>query len=141
MKFNHFLLINTIVPIVIGAIIYYLIDPSVIFVRWIDLLLGNSYHFNITSNYFIWKAIRNYLFDYIWSYSLVFAICYVKSQFSFFQVMTVSIGLGLVFELLQSLECFPGTFDYMDIIVQVVSVFSALIYIMAKRRNYCEEEV
>lgn len=129
-----------VVPIIIGAIFYYLIDPSVVFVRWIDSLLGIGYHFNVSSNYFFWKTIRNYLFDSIWSYSLVFALTYVKSQFSFFHIALVSIGLGLIFELFQNLDCFLGTFDYMDIFIQIVSVFIALIIILMKRRYYFEEE-
>lgn len=137
---NLFLICNVIIPLFIGAIIYYLIDPSVVFVRWIDTLTGIGYHVNLSCKYLFWKLIRNYLFDYIWSYSLVFAIAFVYSELSLQYIAFITITLGTVLELFQIFDGFPGTFDYIDIFVQIFSALLALLFVYLERRHYCEEK-
>ena len=73
-----FLLANMIVPILTGAVIYYVTSPDVIFVRQLDTILGMRVHmYDISYHSTIVRFIRYYALDMLWGYALVFALYFI----------------------------------------------------------------
>lgn len=132
-KRNKYLVLNAAIPIAIGAILYYLFDPTVYFVQWIDEVTGVGCHINIQSNSFI-SIIRNHIFDAVWSYSLVFVLFgFIKLKNRILVSVLSAFTLGILLEVLQLV--FPGTFDVFDIIAELISAVLAGILIKHWRQK------
>lgn len=115
-----FLIINTVIPLLVGGVLYYLFCPNVYFVKMIDSVLGDGIHFSYTSNIW-WKFARNYLFDFFWAYSFTSAISAIVNNKVFRFV--VSIIFICTLEILQKFFTQLGTFDFIDLIVEICAIF------------------
>jgi hypothetical protein len=141
-----FLLCNAIVPIIIGTMIYCLIASDVYFVEKIDSLLNtciSPYH--VDANFQYMKFIRNYLPDMVWGYSLMFAlfICSGNNTVDLLRIFIVAVVFSIAMESLQLTNIVRGTFDVLDIMVEVLSEGIA-VFIIQKyymRRNENEEKI
>lgn len=140
MKHKVFCVANATIPLAVGAFLYYLVDPSVIFVKWIDSILSYSYHYDFSTYNQFCTILRNYLFDALWSYSLLFSIyLLIDRKNRLFWSISVSFVVGILLESLQLLDKVPGTFDLIDIFTQFLSVVFASIIICLERRFVNEE--
>lgn len=140
MKHKIFCVANATIPLAVGAFLYYLVDPSVIFVKWIDSILSYSYHYDFSTYNQFCTILRNYLFDALWSYSLLFSIyLLIDRKNRLFWSISVSFVVGILLESLQLLDKVPGTFDLNDIFTQFISVVFASIIICLERRFVNEE--
>lgn len=140
MKHKLFCVANATIPLAVGAFLYYLVDPSVIFVKWIDSILSYSYHYDFSTYNQFCTILRNYLFDALWSYSLLFSIyLLIDRKNRLFWSISVSFVVGILLESLQLLDKVPGTFDLIDIFTQFLSVVFASIIICLERRFVNEE--
>ena len=124
---------NVIIPLVIGAAVYYIMSPDVIFVRGVDGLLGLGVHVGVhDNNFMLIKFIRNYFLDMLWAYALVFALQYIignktaKSHTTLF----VAFIFTAVIEMLQLTSLASGTFDVLDILVELIAEVIAVIIII-----------
>ena len=131
---------NILVPIIIGAAIYYVISPNVIFVQQLDSLLAREIHVNTAySNTSIIRFVRNYLLDMMWGYALVFALFFVmgNNTADLKKIFLPAFLFTLAMEFLQLTPIAHGTFDLWDIFVEflaeAVAVF--IIKILQLRRN------
>lgn len=134
------LLLNVIIPILLGTIIYYFLSPDVLFVKRIDQLLGNGFHISyMGTECLIWKFIRNYFLDMLWGYALVFALFFVmgNNTADLKKIFLPAFLFTLAMEFLQLTPIAHGTFDLWDIFVEflaeAVAVF--IIKILQLRRN------
>ena len=107
---------NIIFPILIGVLIYYI----------------SSLGF-VDSNAFV--LVRGYVPDMLWAYSLVFALfCFVGNS-----AVLIAIPFAILMEGVQLWETVRGTFDVMDIVVEILAeAFAAFIihkYFVEVHRN------
>lgn len=96
------------------------------------------------SNQAVLSIIDWYLADFLWAYALTFALNSVALRFALnvCWIFTICIVSDCVMELLQGFCIVAGTFDFMDIFVQIMGTVIAQtqIYIcLRKRDNYVAE--
>lgn len=123
---------NIIIPIFLGAIIYYLISPEVIFVRRMDFLIGKGIHISdITAVNPAIRIMRNYLPDMLWGYALIFTLYYFLDNNTAYLLKTFLIAslFSAVMEFLQITPVVKGTFDWYDIIVELLAEVIAVFII------------
>jgi hypothetical protein len=118
------LALNVICPIIVGAFIYYLTSPNVIFVKIIDAVIGGiiSFHISPINNIFF-RLIRNYFLDMLWGYALVFALFYIfdNNAVKTGKLFGVAFSFSSVLEILQIMPFVQGTFDIFDIAVEFLA--------------------
>lgn len=136
------LLINIMIPIFLGAIIYYLFSPDVLFVKKIDSIIGPDYHIKILLNdNLIFIFIRNYLLDMLWAYALVIALFFVigNNTVSVLKILSIAFSFTVILEILQITPIAEGTFDFYDIVVEflaeVIAVLIIKKYFLEERRK------
>lgn len=117
------ILMNVAVPIIIGAVLYYLFCPDTIFVRQIDEWLGVSKHLYPVTDHFIYQSIRNYLFDFLWAYAMMSAaILLFGADFrNRYRLAGIIIFFEIFMELLQLLPDIAGTYDIFDLVVEGIA--------------------
>lgn len=129
------LLLNAIVPVLIGAIVYYLFFPKVVFVKIVDNLLGVSYHIPVgVDNVFI-KFIRFYLLDFLWAYALTAIVILIFENDK--RVFGLIFIFEIILELMQLHPFIRGTFDVCDIGGEILA--SILVIKLSRRRLKNEE--
>ena len=129
--------------ILLGAWIYYVFFPEVYFVKKIDEIIGKHYidAFHYKKN-IITVIIRNYLMDFLWSCSLT---CFVSQIVGFGEkerkqcaiLLTVFV---IVMESIQILDGIPGTFDLLDIFVELCGVSVTLLMINKNKEGKKSEK-
>ncbi len=89
--------------------------------------------------------IRNFAADFLWTYSMFFCLrltlgddlCGKYNSFVFLLTAIVAV----VIECLQLTKVFPGTFDFLDIVIELVAAVAALLISnMIERRNKYHEK-
>lgn len=111
-------IVNTIIPLIIGGGLYYLFCPQVLFVKQLDLLFGVGFHVSQIRNSFF-MVFRNYFFDFVWAYSFSSAVSAISEN----KVIRLSIPIIFV-SVLEVMQMFIpkwGTFDLIDIIIEVIA--------------------
>ena len=126
------LLLNVIIPILLGTIIYYFLSPDVLFVKRIDQLLGNGFHISyMGTECLIWKFIRNYFLDMLWGYALIFGLFLVSGNniADLKKIFLTAFLFSAVMEILQMTPVARGTFDIFDILVEFLAEIAAVFII------------
>ena len=125
-----FYILNIILPIVIGAIIYVLYSPNTVFVQ----LLNNYFIIKNLDSNVVSNVLRNYFCDFCWSYSLAFTISFIyKDSFSLTTSILVPISVGIMLEILQLTKIISGTYDILDIISELLACI--ICYLILVNRN------
>ena len=139
-KYKQNMACNIIIPIISGAVIYYLISPEVIFVKWIDGFVGNGLHISgINTNNIILGFIRNYFLDMLWGYALVFALFLAigNNAADLIKTFLIAFLFTTAMEIFQITSIAMGTFDVWDIVAmfsaEIIAVF--IIKNLLFRRN------
>ncbi|MBR1874457.1 MAG: hypothetical protein IJ807_06090 [Eubacterium sp.] len=109
------------VPLITGAVIYYLLAPGVYFVRLADRITHLNIHIYPRGSLLIF--IRSYVPDIMWSFSLTCVIYVIMGRVS--HTFIVAAGAVILMEMMQIGGAF-GTFDLMDMVVQMIGVVVAL---------------
>ena len=125
-------IINFLFPIFIGTIIYYFMFPDVIFVKYIDAITGGGLHFDLfPMDHMIGRFLRNYLLDMLWGYALVFALFYVlgNNAACLRKTFLTAISFSAAMEILQITPAVKGTFDVLDIGVELLAEVIAVLII------------
>lgn len=137
-KAERFLLIHAILPILIGALLYYILSPDVLFVKQIDMFVGGGIHFpSLMEEYGIVQLIRNYGMDVLWGYSLLYAMCLIldNNTAKRWKIFIIAFSFSVIMELLQLTPFVKGTFDIWDIIIEAFSEGTAVFIINYKLRG------
>ncbi len=133
MSEKRLLILNIVVPLAVGALIYYILFPDIIFVKAIDNLSGVSFHIPVKlSNAFV-RCLRFYLLDVLWAYSLmsIVILMFRDSKTVYITVFLFVIAM----EMIQMIPSIPGTFDIFDIVIEMIACLIA-IRINKRRGNY-----
>ena len=126
---RHYLL-NSFIPVFAGVIIYTLFRKD----AYISLLLDRFVSFPEiqTSGVPAWvsRFVKNYAADVLWAYSLTFAVMWsVNSENSLndsLEVFSICFCFICLVELFQKTGVFRGTYDFLDISFETVSVCFAI---------------
>lgn len=136
------LILNMVIPIILGTIIYYLISPEVIFVKLIDNLFGMNFHISgLDMEHPILQFLRNHFLDMLWGYALVFAMFLIlgNNTADIRKSFIIAFSFSTIMELLQITPIAKGTFDILDImfefLAEVVAVFIIKIILMRRKRK------
>jgi len=131
-KKRKFVILNVLIPILLGTTIYYIISPDVIFVQKIDALFGYSFHVeNLDINSFLMQFVRNYFLDMMWGYALVYALYLFTDNDTaeLMKILIIAFIFSAIMEVLQLSSFVRGTFDIFDIIVEFLAEVSAVFII------------
>ena len=109
------------------------------FVQNIDRLLGVSLHVGMENTFVV--NLRSYMPDMLWAYALVFSLMLVTgNKTAYVWKMFVIAGMfSTIMEVLQVTGCVKGTFDVMDIIVEIIAELMAVFIIKRhdmRRKSY-----
>lgn len=91
--------LNITLPLILGVIIYLVNTPGII---------------------------RNHLCDFLWAYSLAFSLTYIELNNK--ETFIITLSSGVVFELLQMMHLIKGTFDILDILVELLACIVCYVY-------------
>lgn len=126
------MVLHCVIPILVGAVIYYLFSPNVIFVKWLDKIIGCAIHFDyILENVLLVRIIRFYFLDMLWGYALVFALYLIlgNNTASLKHIFCISFVFSAFMEILQLTSFANGTFDFMDIFFEFIAEMFAVFII------------
>ena len=113
---------NIILPLFIGMMVYLCSPQSTYFSDFVESVLHLSFPKLLPSAFFSFT--RNYLCDAFWAYSLSFSLnIFIKNTILIFSACMI---WCVIFELLQKYNRISGTFDYMDILFELIAVITAL---------------
>ena len=125
-----FWIINMAVPLLLGLVIYLLWTADTYVSVTVRALFRNAALPEIPLlevNHLMSKLARNYLCDICWAYSLVF--CIVPFVGLSEKQIRISVLLASLFaaaiELMQYFRFFGGTFDVLDVIVEIIACIVA----------------
>ena len=136
-KTYRFYICNICIPLIAGGLLYYLFFPNVSFVRTADSYLPFTIDRSVFSLPFP-GFIRNYAFDLLWAYSLTFSIFLIvrDSPKRSCIVCFLTIPVILFSEVVQLLPCISGTFDPLDITIELIACFIAIKILNVKERHH-----
>ncbi len=131
-KGKLFLTANILVPLVIGALIYYFVSPDVIFVKKLDSWLGRGLRVAISScDFWFVKFLRNYFLDMLWGYALTFGLFFVigNNTAELTKILVIALVFSAMTEVLQLTPVVSGTFDLLDIFAEFLAELTAVLII------------
>lgn len=123
------IVLNIILPIILGGFVYYLYSPEVWFVEKVDTIIGVEIHLSAKRGSFTWEFVRFYLLDMLWAYALVFALFFFMDNNAarLWAIFLLTLSFSCMMEILQLISVVNGTFDIMDIMAmlfaELVAVF------------------
>lgn len=121
MGFKKFCILNIILPLVIGTIVYLYLKPSAPISQLIYYLLHISPPVLNIKPTGIHRFIQYYLCDILWSYSLTFALSLYLGKDRLLLAYAIAASFSTLVEVLQLLPQVLGSFDIFDIIVQLIA--------------------
>lgn len=120
---SAFCVINILLPLILGAIIYILLRPKTI----ISHMFYSA--FSVTPKYFGTNALslffKNYFCDFLWSYSLTFSLLEI-TKYTLASMLT-AFALGCAFEIAQCFSVISGTADILDVFIECAGTIIAFI--------------
>lgn len=129
---NVIIAMNCLIPLLTGAVLYYLLSPDVLFVRQIDSIIGNGMHFDCSAaDCGVFQFIRCYIPDMLWSHALVFSLYAIlgNSTANLKRIFIMAFVFSVIMELLQLTPFAAGTFDWFDIVFEVLAEGFAVLII------------
>lgn len=132
-------MMTVLLPLIIGATLYYIYCPEVWFVQKVDYLFGIEHVRIAHKSGGIYRLIRNYFFDFIWGYTLANATYIIFNNNAKPMIVCLAIPtlLGTTMELLQLFNLAQGTFDVWDIAAEILGAsLGAFIIHFYLRRKY-----
>ena len=118
---NLLLLINILLPLLSGFYIYLFFSDNIYLFRFLQGVFCVS---TVNFKSVFLSFMRNYMCDAFWAYSLFFSLkIFTDNSFT---IVAICISMGTFFEILQNVDLIPGTFDVLDIIFELIAVFTAL---------------
>lgn len=120
-KNDFFVWMNIIIPLVIGFFIYILSHSDTRFSDPLYKIVPQLETIKVD----IPRGIRNYVPDFLWAYSFTFYLFHTMKNCSWIKICSISITLCVLLEIAQISDSFGGTFDIIDIIVEIIAAFIA----------------
>lgn len=121
--------INILVPLLFGIMVYLYWRPDAYISKLILNLFRISYAPERGRPAGVQRFIRYYLCDICWAYALTFSLAFWLGKDSLMEAYTISAVFALLVEILQLLPQTPGSFDILDIIVELSACTIAVLII------------
>lgn len=139
---NTFYIANIFVPLILGAMFYYVCFPNVVFVNYLESLGINNFHWNISGESIGVQFIRNYMLDMLWGYALVFTLNFIhgNNAAKINKVLIIAFAFSAVLEILQLTSFSRGTFDVFDIVAEFFAELIAAFIIRNKFKERNDEK-
>ena len=139
---NEFIMLNVIVPLIMGMLMYLAVSQEVVFIKLINELLGYSSNGGMIRKSVVVTESRYYLPDMLWGYSLIFALFFVcgKRQSTLPSIFILAGVFAAIMESLQLISAIPGSFDLMDIVVEIAACLLAVFIIKKQGTRGNENE-
>ena len=123
-KRHTFYLLNIIISLVIGLTVYVCYRPDTFVSNVVYKMFGTRPDVEMyTSMLPQWLTIfiQNYLADILWAYALTFTVSYIwlDQSGSALQVFGIVAVFEFFMEFSQKIDIMPGTFDWMDIVLEI----------------------
>lgn len=135
MKHRFEIIVNISIPIIIGTAIYIIFSPNIYVTKyfWKMIHFPNPfYDIDIMSMPIVIRLMRFYLCDALWTYSLTYSVISIigkKDVKSIIKGCYISVAFLIVIEVAQIFMVLPGTFDYFDLLIQIItSIVTGIIY-------------
>ena len=123
-KRNVFFVLNILLSLVIGLTVYVFCRPDTHVSKIVHNLLGVSPEVVLPE--WVMSFLRNYMADVLWAYALTFTVIYILgSGFLTFAIVAI---FEICIEVSQKVGIMSGTFDWVDIILEVC--ISALVMLL-----------
>ena len=123
-----FLLANAILPLALGLFIYlFVVDDTIISSIIKNYIVIPSISIELLPKW-IASFLRCYGADILWAYSLFFAVTLILGDETknMWKVVLICSVFEVVIEIFQRIHFFPGTFDFFDIVFEILASFFAL---------------
>ncbi len=122
--------INIVLPLLIGGAVYIAVLGDTYITGFISRIVGIQFRQIVLPAWLEYIA-RNFLSDFLWAYSLAFAlsILFRYSRRNTMIVLGTSLFFIVTIELLQKTRAFSGTFDVIDILLESIAILLALFFI------------
>lgn len=134
---DNYILLLAFIMLVLGGCIYLFFRKEVIFTSWIpDVWLHAmpNYCDKIDSNSLLGRIFLYSLPDGLWYGSLLLVDLLLRSNTSYSRVITLlTISLPFIFELLQLCHIMRGTFDWIDITIYLLTLYT---FLLCSRKFY-----
>ena len=145
MKIRKHVLLNIIVPILAGTLIYLFLAPDTFIVKGGWRILGRRNPLeaiNIMDFPYPVRWIRFYVCDALWTYALSNTVILILGDAKRNILIGCSIGIlfSIIMELLQLFSFFPGTFDIWDIFTAIIAGITAGIINKEQKENFNYEK-
>ena len=119
---RNILILNIVLPLIIGSIFYILYSPDVFFVKWINSFISIPTFYNNSLNQnIVFKIFRNYILDMLWAYSLSAVLMLITNKKRISLVLAG--GFAILMEFCQYINIFEGTFDFFDIVCELIAIY------------------
>lgn len=136
-----FCVVNILPPLLIGASVYIWISQDSYFGNWICSIFPIT---KFTATGAIWKVLRNWGCDYLWAYALFFTL-YIPlkntpnpiRRATLIAAVTAIANESLQLIQIDFLKC--GTFDVLDIVVEILAVMIGSIIIYCYKQHRLKE--
>jgi len=119
--------LNIIIPLAIGGGIYFCVRPDAYFSKYICEIIGYSQEISLARPYGLRRIIQYYLCDALWAYSLTWTVAAFLGRKERIKAFLISVSFCIIMECLQLFTVWPGSFDVVDIIVEIIVCLMAII--------------
>lgn len=137
-EYPLFIVFSAVIPLIIGLFIYMTSKDHTILTDFLSNIGISLSRFEYPT------IIRYYACDFLWAYAMCSGLWLFssdrRSNKTMIRVVVTAIGFAAVFESLQLIKGFPGTFDIYDVLVEAAAIIIATIIIKTITRRYHYEE-
>jgi glycopeptide antibiotics resistance protein len=140
MRSNKIYLIHVLIPLVLGLILYLVLQPEAYvstFIRQILHMDGWELQGETVSGSPLLLFLRNFGSDILWAYALVFAVYFFarNTKMPLYGVFLLCALFLLLIEILQYTDIIPGIFDIIDIILESAAACAAIFMLWIMRKG------
>lgn len=124
-----------IAPLIIAGVLYYIFFPEVAFVRFIDRSTDLYLHISLPENNAV-RIIRNYLFDAVWAVAFASSLyIMISDNMTVIRIFIIAALFESVMEFVQIIPLIQGTFDPVDIVIEIIASALVLVYLYRRRKK------
>ena len=129
MNRKRYIFLFVLSPLLLGFCIYLIFDRQIIVLQILGRIFGCTEKADIKIESGLLLFIRNYVCDFLWAFSLtqVTLLILGPQKNSVVLSLTISILFEVIIEGLQITVFFSGTFDPLDITIEVIATIIATI--------------
>ena len=141
MKHKYGIILNIVLPIIIGTLIYLILSPNAYVTKffWRIMDVQNPFsHINIMSMPLVIRLVRFHLCDALWAYALTYSVVSIIGKNDLKSILKgcyISAVFLIIIEGVQILGYVVGTFDFIDILIQIIAALLAGIIHYKKGEN------